>query len=50
MSTGHLSIAVVFSGSTETPSLEITCPRYYTDDTLNAHFFFLFLNDVFKVN
>ena len=41
MGIGHLSIAAVLLGLTETPSLEITCPRYYTDETPNLHFDFL---------
>ena len=46
--TGHLSIAIVFLELTETPFLEVTCQRYYTEDTLNLHFDFLILNDAFE--
>ena len=38
---GIYQITTVFLRSTKTPSLEITCLRYYTDNTLNAHFDFL---------
>ena len=47
MGAGHLSSAAVFSGLTEIPSLEITCPRYYTDEIPNLHFF-LFSSGVFE--
>ena len=40
MGTGHLPIAYIFLGLTDTPSLEIACPRYYTDETPKLYFDF----------